>query len=76
MAKRKSTEGQTTIYKTYTNYTSVQNVYHNTILQPPSLSEITYVQLPTMEELLTQHKIASTHPVIYLNTMEALNQTF
>ena len=72
MAKRKSTKGQTKVYNTYTNYTSVQNVYHNMKLQLPSFSKITYVQLPTMAELLAQHIIASTHPVRFLNTIEVI----
>ena len=72
MAKRKSAKGQTTVYKTYTNYTSVQNVYHNKKMQLPSFSEITYVQLTTMAELLSQHKIASIHPVRYLKTIEVI----
>jgi hypothetical protein len=67
---------RTTVYKTYTNYTSVQNVYHNMKLQLPSFSEITYVQLPTMAELLTQHIIASTHPVRFLNTIEVIKSDF
>jgi hypothetical protein len=41
-------------------------------LQLPSFSKITYVQLPTMAELLAQHIIASTHPVRFLNTIEVI----
>jgi hypothetical protein len=72
MAKRKSAKGQTMVSKTYTNYTSVQNVYHSKKMQLSSFSEITYVQLTTMAELLSQHKIASIHPVRYLNTIEVI----
>jgi hypothetical protein len=41
-------------------------------MQLPSFSEITYVQLTTMAELLSQHKIASIHPVRYLKTIEVI----
>ena len=36
----------------------------------------TYVQLPIMAELLTQHKIATTHQVRFLNTIVVRKSDF